>query len=124
MTVDDITGHSLKPHPASLFPVPLMTAAVSEAPPKSVTTPIRNLRFDPANRTLSWDLTPGTDITTQPLCSKGRDIIVWVRGGAWQWAGLADSHQGAGLGWVLDLHPVSYPGHAHFLLSVTLGPVH
>lgn len=53
-------------------------AAVREAPPTAVTTPIQNLHIDPAHYTLSWDPAPGADITTGAFCRKGRDIFVWA----------------------------------------------
>ncbi|XP_017171355.1 interleukin-3 receptor subunit alpha isoform X11 [Mus musculus] len=58
--------------------LPLTTAAVREAPPTAVTTPIQNLHIDPAHYTLSWDPAPGADITTGAFCRKGRDIFVWA----------------------------------------------
>ncbi|XP_021037817.1 interleukin-3 receptor subunit alpha isoform X8 [Mus caroli] len=58
--------------------LPLTTAAVPEAPPTAVTTPIRNLRIDPAHHMLIWDPVPGADITTGAYCRKGRDNFVWA----------------------------------------------
>ncbi|XP_029397705.1 interleukin-3 receptor subunit alpha-like [Mus pahari] len=50
-------------------------AATREAPPTVVTTLIRNLRIDPAHRTLSWDPAPSTDITTEFACRKDGDLF-------------------------------------------------